>query len=166
MPGEPYRRYPVQRHQHKEYLLDGKFVRTLAGTVAEIVAIEGPIHEDLLVERLKEVHGIERAGSNMQANVKQAVAHAGYSDGIERGELNRQFVLKTGVPAKTFRVPGQGVKRPLDLICLEQVEFCILYLVEDQFGMMRDQIPQSVARLFGIERLRGDVGRCYPNCGR
>ena len=26
----------------------------------------------------------------------------------------------------------------------------------DQFGMMREQIPQVIGRLFGVERLRGD----------
>jgi hypothetical protein len=44
----------------------------------------------------------------------------------------------------------------LEHIPEEELELAVLYIVEDQFGMMREQIPQVIARLFGIERLRGE----------
>lgn len=45
------------------------------------------------------------------------------------------------------------MSRPLELIPREEIELAVLFLVEDQFGMIREYLPQSVARLFGIERL-------------
>ena len=57
---------------------------------------------------------------------------------------------------KTFRTAGVDVRRTLRHISPQEIEIAILYLVEDQFGMMREQIPQSVAKLFEDSRMDPD----------
>ncbi len=58
---------------------------------------------------------------------------------------------------RAFRLPTDGVKRPIHMIASEEIELAILYLVEEQFGMLRDKIPQSVIELFGFERARAEA---------
>jgi hypothetical protein len=139
----------VSRRQ-REYLLQDKYTRILAEAVTSVVQVEGPIHEDLLIERLKELHGVERAGSNIQANIRQAITWVN----IER--RNREFLWTRGSVLKGFRTPADDVRRSIEQIPPEEIELAILYLAEDQFGLVRDQIPQAVAKLFGVERLHGD----------
>jgi very-short-patch-repair endonuclease len=159
--GTPYKRYQCSATRSKDYILQHTHNGILAASIAEIVRIEGPIHEDLLTERLKEMHGIERAGSNVQANIRHAIQSA-RSKGVERGS-DQKFIRQAGVTLQSFRVPADGVRRPLESIPAEEIACAILYLIEDQFGMMRDQIPQAVSRLFGVERLRGDSADIIRN---
>lgn len=148
--GDPYRRYRSVSRRSREYLLQYKYTRILAEAVTSVVQVEGPIHEDLLIERLKELHGVERAGSNIQANIRQAITWVN----VERRD--REFLWTKGSLLKCFRTPADDVRRPIEQIPPEEIELAILYLVEDQFGLVRDQIPQAVAKLFGVERLHGD----------
>src|SRR4029453_4776905 len=150
--GVIYQRYVCRPIRSRDYILQSVQALTLASSVKDIVRVEAPIHEDLLLDRLKELHGIERAGSNVQENVQRAIQLA-CNDGIE---LRKGFVYAKGTAPANFRVSAGETKRPLEYVAQEELELGILYIVEDQFGMMREQIPQVIARLFGIERLRGD----------
>lgn len=48
------------------------------------------------------------------------------------------------------------MRRPLEHIAPSEISLAILYLVEDQFGVIEESLPQAVARLLGIERLRSE----------
>lgn len=49
------------------------------------------------------------------------------------------------------------MRRPIEWIAAEEIELAILHLVEDQFGVAREYVPLAVARILGIERLRGEA---------
>lgn len=151
-PGVPYQMYVCRPIRSRDHILQGAYALTLASAVSDIVGVEGPIHEDLLLERLKELHGIERAGSNVQHNVRRAIQLACNGSVEMRGN----FLQTKGTVFEKFRVPVGDIRRPLEHVPQEELELAVLYIVEDQFGMMREQIPQVIARLFGIERLRGE----------
>ena len=154
--GTAYTKYRSDaREGDRNLLLRNGYVRLLATDIAEIVATETPIHEELLIERLKELHGVERAGSRVQENIFEAVNIAILKKQIERRGRSG-FLWKAMSALTTFRTPGDGVKRPIEWIAAEEIELAILHLVEDQFGVARDYVPLAVARIFGIERLRGE----------
>lgn len=156
-PGEPYRRYRTrQRSENRNAMLYSWNVSVLADDVAAIVDMEGPIHEELIADRLKELHGVERLGSNVQANISRAIELAIRKHGLYRAR-DARFIWKEGKTLRTFRAPADGVKRLIHLIAPEEIELAILHLVEDQFGMWRDQIPQAVVKLFGFERARAEA---------
>lgn len=158
LPGETYRKYQSKEPLgNGRLILDGWNVPILAQQVADIVEVEGPIHEDLIAERLKELHGIERLGSNIQGNISQAIELAIQKHGLLRGDSAGKFISKEGKTLKTFRLPKDDVKRPVHLIPPEEIALAVLYLVEAQFGVWRDQIPQAVVRLFGFERARAEA---------
>jgi hypothetical protein len=125
--------------------------------VVAIAAVEGPIHHRLIVERLKEVFGIDRIShdSTSAANITKAIGSAISDSRLQQGR-NGSFLLRRGSPPTHFRVPNDGVERDIDLIAPEEIELAVLHLVEDQFGMQRDKLPQAVAKLLAIKRLGAD----------
>jgi hypothetical protein len=109
----------------------------------------------LLTERLKELHGIGRAGSNVQANIEGALRAAQRSGAIVR-ETRSRFWDSPSHRLDTFRQPIDHLRRPIEHIPTPELSLAILYLVEDQFGIVEEALPSAVARLFGIERLRDE----------
>jgi hypothetical protein len=131
-------------------LLDSHKVRRLADQIVKIVDFEGPIHTDILIERLKELNGIGCTGGNIQDNISRAI------DITVRGahlELTGKYFLKRkGQIVVAFRIAGDGVKRSLSYVPPEEIEAAILYIVEDQFGYQRDALSRAVSKLLGFDR--------------
>jgi len=150
-PGEPYRKY-VCSDPDRNLLLERGKNRELAWEIAQLVRLEGPIHDDLLTSRLKEELGIERGGSNVQTNIVDAI----YQD-IRAGVIERRrdsaFLWPAGKTLTTFRIPEAGLRRPLHMIHHDEISLAILYLVEDQFGMYLSEVPRAVGKLLGVERV-------------
>jgi very-short-patch-repair endonuclease len=146
--GVPYRKY--RGRGQRELLLARDRVGQLADQIVGVVDAEGPIHQEVLLERLKELNGVDRAGSNVQRNVERAVTVA-----LSRGRLEKagEFLRRPGAVLRTFRVPGDGVERALAEIAREEMALAILHKVEDQFGYQREALPRAIAELLGFDRL-------------
>jgi len=152
-PGARYRRFRPQAYRSdRDALLKSEYVNALARDVTAIVGVEGPIHVNQVAARLKEMHQVERLGSTVQANIDRAIDWAIRTLGrVARGS-DTDFLVMKGETLKTFRIPGDGIERQIQFIAPEEIALAILHLVEDQFGMFRDQIPTAVVKLFGLER--------------
>ena len=111
----------------------------------------------LITDRLKETFGIDeiRPESNAAANIIKAINSAVRNDGLSQGR-NGWFIFRDTDSLGRFRVPGDGVQRPLNLIAPEEIEAAILHLIEDQLGMIRDKIPHAVGMLFGVNRVSAE----------
>ncbi len=129
--------------------------------IAAIVRVEGPIHEQLLIERLKEIYAVVRAGPKVQANVDRAITVALQAHRLERSE--GRFLRPQGFLCGLFRTPGDGVHRPLALVPPDELDLAILYVVEDQFGVPRDALPHALVELFGFERARAGAVEVIGN---
>lgn len=148
----PYRRFRPRRPGNRDVLLNDSHRLQLAKEIAAIVNTEGPLHKDVLLERLMEFHKVERAGSNVEGNFKGALQYALRGKIVAR-RSEKDFIWPVDRNLSSFRTPGDEVFRTLELIPREEIELAVLFLVEDQFGMIREYVPQAIARLFGIERL-------------
>ena len=91
------------------------FLGILSRAISEIVHIEGPIHHDVLVERLKQLHGVARAGSNVQANIERALRESCLTEGVV-GEAGSEFYDSRSHPLESFRLPTDLVRRPIEHI--------------------------------------------------
>jgi very-short-patch-repair endonuclease len=149
-PGEPYRKY--RESGRRELMLEPNHDRSLASQITRAVDFEGPIHKELLIERLKEINRVARTGSNIQANVNRAIKLALRGGEVEQVVGHWDFLKRGETRLRTFRVPGDNVERPLQWIAPEEVELAVLHVVEDQFGCQRDALPRVVGRLLGFER--------------
>ena len=94
---------------------------------------------------------MDRAGSNVQSNIGEAIVIAVHGKQIER-RRQRNFLWKANAQLSTFRIPADSLRRPLEWIHRDEIALAILYLVEDQFGVLRSELGRGVARLFGIDR--------------
>jgi len=149
-PGVPYQKYSSNNKNLKE-LENKNYTAQLTRAIANIVAYESPIHVSMIIERLKEVYGVSRAGANIQNNVKRAIERATeWLNLIRRGG----FLYRDTDKIDGFRIPSDHVVRTLSQIAPEEVENAILYLVEDQFGYARERVPKAVMELFGIGKNR------------
>lgn len=153
-PGTPYQR--LSATADRDLLIQPRNEYRLAELIIRVVETEGPIHEDHLAERLKEICGVDRAGSNVQSNIGEAIQNAVRSKHIER-RRQKNFLWIVNAQVSTFRVPANSHRRPLEWIHRDEVALAILYLVEDQFGVLRAELGRGVARLFGIERATGEA---------
>lgn len=145
--GIPYEKY--KKRFKREILMLPKNIYWLKDAIFNIVEVEGPMHKELLQERLKDVFGVEKIGANIDSNIDQALKSL-----VRSGPLDSKkgFIWSETREITRFRIPGDGVKRPLHYISPQELSLAVLYLVEDQFGMMRDQIPKSITKLFEISR--------------
>jgi very-short-patch-repair endonuclease len=159
-PGEPYKKFRAEtKWRDPNLLLRPANVSKLADLITAIVAVEGPIHQRLVVERLKEAFGFDRIShdSTSAVNITKAIDLAISDNRLQKGR-NGWFLQRKGVGPTCFRLPNDGVQRDIDLIAPEEIELAVLHLVEDQFGMQRDRLPQAAARSLGIRRLGADGG--------
>jgi len=157
-PPSPKRRYPPGNLYRKfsatadrDLLIQPRNDQRLADLIIRLVEAEGPIHEDLLAERLKDICGVDRAGSNVQSNIGEAIHVAIQRKQIER-RRQRNFLWVANAQLSTFRVPANSLRRPLEWIHRDEIALAILYLIEDQFGVLKSGLGRGVARLFGLER--------------
>lgn len=153
--GVPYARYHSSRHFAREYLLDSGYCGSLADTISKIVRAEGPIHYDVLVERLKELHDVQKAGSNIRSNIDRALQHAQRNRIVAR-EPHSKFYFPPDHRPEDFRIATETMKRPIEHIAPSEIAQAMLFLVEDQFSVVEESAPSAIARLFGIERLRSE----------
>ena len=154
--GQPYQKYRLVIKLDSKELMDRQRIDGLSLRIAKIVMQEEPIHEDILLDRLKEIYGISRSGARIQENVKQALAIVGRRPNFRHDKIKR-ILYASSYPAKRFRIPGDGVNRSIEQIAQEEIELAILFIVEDQFGFPRESLPRAVTDLFQIGRTSAGV---------
>ena len=153
-PGISYMVFQSARKLNREYLMDAAYQSLLVDTITSLVKVEGPIHQHFLIERLKDVHAVARAGSNVQSNIDCALRSAVHSHKISKMSF---FYCTPEGHLECFRLATDSVRRPIEYIAPSELSLAVLYLVEDQFGIFEDSLPTAVARLFGVERLRNEA---------
>jgi len=145
--GSLYVKY--EKRLNRKTLLNRNRVYQLENILIELIRAEGPIHEDILKERLKEVFRVKKIGANINSNVEEAIKLAISTKSIER---KKGFMWKRGVEMVDFRLPSEGAKRTISNIAPQEIALAILFGVEDQFGIMREQVPQIVFKIFKLNR--------------
>jgi hypothetical protein len=149
-PGNPYQP-AAGLYSRRELLLDPAEASQLADEIARVVAAETPIHPEVLLERLKDLHGVKRAGDNVRANFARALDRAIRSQRVRRDR--KQFLWAPGQTLNTFRIPAlAGESRKMEHIPVEEIRLAVLHLVESHFGVQRDAIVLETQKLLGTQR--------------
>ena len=149
--GIPYHKYLVFRKNYSSELLNKNRTPQLTDIIGKIVLFESPIHFDLIEERLKKIYGISRAGNNVKKNIAYAITMSVHWSDLE---IKGKFLYKKGPKINIFRIPSEDVIRGIEQIAPEEIENAILYLVEDQFGFAKEQLPKAILKVFGIGKNR------------
>ncbi|MDP9412894.1 MAG: DUF3320 domain-containing protein [Pseudomonadota bacterium] len=132
----------------------------MAKYVAQVVDAEGPIHQDEIVTRIRLLWGLGRAGSRIRDAVAKGIGVASATGAICGGP---EFWACPDAEVKVrdrSEVGSASVRRP-EAIPPVEIEHAVLAIVTQNFGALRDQVVQAVARLLGFAstsaQLRGRI---------
>ncbi len=121
----------------------------LARSIVKVVAIEGPVHVDEVVARLKAAWGITRAGSRIMAAVDRAVAMAARAGTLV---VTDRFLA---IPGVDVRVRDRGdaasssLRKP-EMLPPAEMDLAVLEAARRNFGGSADELVQEGARSLGF----------------
>jgi very-short-patch-repair endonuclease len=122
----------------------------MADVVANIVLAESPIHESEIVTRVRELWGLQRAGSRIKSKVEKALKAAQRIGALERDGEFYSTPHKEVLVRDRSATSSPGLKKPENLPPSE-IRAAILKIVSDNFGADRHSLAVEVARLFGFQ---------------
>ncbi len=130
--------------------------KAMAEIVIGIVRHEGPVHEDEVVARVRDLWGLGRAGTRVQDSVAKAIRAALVGGGCTRkdGFLS---IPDAPVPVRSREgVSSSGLRKP-DLLPPAEIRQAILALLDAHHGATQSEIPVAVARIFGFKATSGQL---------
>ena len=116
--------------------------------VAQIVGIEGPIHQDEIVARIRMLWGLARAGGRIRAAVQNGLTFAARQGRIEGGP----FYVKPGqVVAVRDRsqVQSTTLRKP-EMLPPGEIDYAAIEIVKVNFGASRKELVQALSRTLGF----------------
>jgi very-short-patch-repair endonuclease len=116
----------------------------------EIVAVEGPVHAQEVVNRLRDAWGLQRAGSRIQKAVEVAIEVA---VNFKRLQQDGQFLSAPGTTPKVrdrSQVASPGLRKP-EMLPPAEVRVAVVDIVRINFGAANDQVIQAVSRTLGFK---------------
>lgn len=130
----------------------------LAGLIADVVKIEGPVHASEVIRRLAESAGIRRLGSRIQEAIEAACSRAEQSGAIRRegdffwpGEPTRPILRDRS------RLPSAS-RRP-EFVPTEELAMALERVARDAYGIEPASLPGAAFRLLGFPRLNDEMRR-------
>ncbi|HWL69272.1 MAG TPA: DUF3320 domain-containing protein [Geminicoccus sp.] len=122
----------------------------MAELVEQVVAVEGPVHIDEVVVRLRTAWGLQRAGGRIQAAVER-----GADIGVQRGKLTRdgRFLSIPGQPVTVRDRSGvaSASLRKLETLPPKELEAAVLQIARTGLGASLEEIAVNAPRLMGFK---------------
>jgi hypothetical protein len=122
----------------------------MAPYIAEIVKGEGPVHYEVLGQRLREAWEIGRLGSRIRENIDRGIRAAGLSrdgDFVDVDERDRYVV----------RTPTDEVARSVEQVHDFELREALVRYAHDSRGITEEELTVAVARLYGWGRRGPDI---------
>jgi hypothetical protein len=127
--------------------------------VMRVVEVEGPVHIDLVTQRLLDAWGKASAGARIKAAVQQAI-----SANSARGVLIRDgdFLWPSPAEARTHVVrsprPGEpDTVREIRHIPSEEIHNAMLLVISQAVGISEESLIAEAARIFGFTRVGAQI---------
>jgi hypothetical protein len=148
--------YVIAPHKSLPYWVDpgesGNHLHMVEPLTA-LVEAEGPVHVEVIHERIRSWWNIGRVGANIRRNIDLAIIQAPV---IREGD----FVDQPNRTIDRVRTPGRhGVIRKSDHIHIDEMALAVELLVRDVGAAERTEVVQQVARVFGWARTGALVDR-------
>jgi hypothetical protein len=118
--------------------------------IEQLAAVEGPVHLDILLQRLRDSWNIGRVGPRIRANIEAAI---GLANVVRDGD----FVTVPDRHGAVVRTPVAACARTVEQIADSELAAALLQLVQASAGVTRDDLTTAVARLYGWNRRGPDI---------
>jgi hypothetical protein len=126
--------------------------------LGRLVALEGPIHIDLVADRLRRAWGLSRVGDRIRQTVEEAAGICTTRKQISRRD---EFLWPATLSETPVRVPDPSTPesyRDIGHIAPEELQAALRLLITQGVGIGEDDLLAQTARLLGFGRL-GDLIR-------
>jgi len=155
---KPYIKADLQRFP-KSHDLRVEDRRRIAQLVIEVAKTEGPVHTELVVERIREHCGFGRAGRRVRDAVLAGVYAAFQSRKIVElrapGSIENQdefFIAMSGGTVEPRGPAQDGTVRKIDHLCDQEIDAAIAKVVTAMVGATKEEVVIATARAFGYAR--------------
>ncbi len=145
---------PVRRTYELHTALARSELRTF---LTEVILAEGPIHEDLVVQRAREAWGVARAGNRIRDNVLEV---AGYLVRVGKVAYARHFFDAPGRQRLTARAPADAdTTRKAAHIAPAERQVALVGIAAECPGISRRELVVHTGRYFGWSRIGAEISR-------
>ncbi|WP_345058663.1 DUF3320 domain-containing protein [Hymenobacter glaciei] len=125
----------------------------LAAWVAEVVAVESPVHVDEVTRRLALAVGATQVGSRIRASVAAAIRVAGQMGSIRpQGDFLWTPSMRSVAVVVRDRSTLPAASRKFSLIAPEELAAAVVAVVGDSFSLGKVDAPAAAARRLGFAR--------------
>jgi len=127
----------------------------IARGVINMVVFEGPIHVDLVFERILKAWEIKRAGNRIQSKLDEILYVAERSRKITRKD---KFLWPTGITTPKVRVPDSKTEpRNIEHIAPEEIIEAAFVCITEARSLSRADLATETAQLLGYSRLNAKI---------
>ena len=126
--------------------------------IVEVVEVEGPIEDELLLRRVREAWGeVGRAGSRIRDAFKEALESLRLRGLVSRIEASYTYARASQL--QVVRVPGgnQLAARSATQVSSTEAKLAVQHIIDDARRVGRDELTSEVSRLFGWNRRGADI---------
>ncbi|MDD4620233.1 MAG: DUF3320 domain-containing protein, partial [Methanosarcina sp.] len=123
----------------------------LERVIIEIVEIEGPIHSDELIQRIKVHFGIARAGNIIKSTIQSAINSAEKSKKIL---IRDDFLWPDSEPDSLLRTRCGDASVKIEWICDEEITQAVFFVLNNQYSTAQEDLIVQTARVLGIKVVR------------
>ena len=121
----------------------------LSDIVRRIVEAEAPIHEEEIVARVRQLWGLSRAGSRIQAAVDSAIKYAAKTGAVIREGAFCSLTESKVVVRDRSQASSSGLRKPAMLPPTE-IRCAILAIIDQNDGAGTHELCTTTARLLGF----------------
>ncbi len=122
----------------------------LAGILARIVGIEGPVHQDAIVERVRILWNLPEADAKLRAAAQQALRLAKDLNGLVQDGLFWR-AEDAGPATPRDRRAAAPLLRQAAMLPPDEVQAAIVTLLDTTTGATADEIAAGVTRMLGAD---------------
>ena len=117
--------------------------------ICNIVAIEGPIHTEELIQRIKSNTGNQRITPTIKKRILLSCGSA-----TRRGDIRRQeeFFWQPQSPASVLRKRNNDQGIVIEWICDQEISEAINYILHQQYATTKDDLITSTRKIFGFQK--------------
>ncbi|MFH1950950.1 MAG: DUF3320 domain-containing protein [Pseudomonadota bacterium] len=131
--------------------LHEQLARVLAVAVSNVVEVEGPVHVDEVVHRIRTLWGLKRSGLRIVKAVHQGVKAAERQGTVRR---RGDFLWPASRDEVKVRRRSNDPPPKIEFICDEEIEEAVKIVLGNQFATAKEDLVQQGCRLLGIKATR------------
>lgn len=122
---------------------------TMSDIIRRIVEIDGLVHEDEIVARVRQLWGLGRAGSRIQTAVDSAIAYGVSTSGIIREGAFCTLPRAKVTVRERSQAASAGLRKP-SMLPPAEIQAAILAIIDQHQGASTQELCTTTARLLGF----------------